>query len=77
MCRELGGEYIQFDPTWYNSMGAHLMYGSKGGLHVDAFERMDEFRILSYSDAFDDLYKRIEAANKNPNSVDVGNEDES
>lgn len=58
-------------------MAAHLMYGSKGGLHVDAFERMDEFTILSYSDAFDDLYKRIEQANKNPNSVDVGNEDES
>lgn len=77
LCVGLGREFIQFDPNWYHSMGAHLMYASKGGVDITAFDRMDEHKIMSYSDAFDDLYKRIEEANKNPNSVDVGNEDAS
>ena len=69
--------FIQFDDLWYRRVAANLMYLSKGGLTKGDFDRMTGLEIDLYRDAFDDLYKSIRDAQKNPNSIDTGADDTS
>lgn len=76
LCLGAGGLFIDFDYRWYCDAAAMLMYGSKGGITKGDFDRMTNLEIDTFRDSFDDLYKRMREAQKNPNSIDTGNGDD-